>query len=844
MPTTASQLGEIYAQIREEFRSNSLISVSPLQGDPPDKYQVTYHITGKSRDMAGEVIDTSEQVIEIVIPFGFPHFPPNCRPVSDIFHPDFDPGAIRISDFWTQESTLPELIVKIGKMINGEIFSTVDPFNAEAAGWYEKNRNLFPITSLDWYDEEADGPDITMPDNQFGKDVLTLESADEEPTLELSEAHLELEFEALSDEEESEGPPAFLSFGSETDSSDERYTFLLKMKEKKEFIRLKHELEGQAEFSEDLKALQAEAVRKVSDAEERYLRAKAAEEKEDIGTALEFYSSVADSVADFPAIQTDISRMTQMQASMGEIGGDSEDGQKQKTEAEKKLARKSKANLAKETKLKEKTSPTEHNLSNGIPTRRSLLPKFILGCLILVIAAGIPLGLNFYSGMQLDKASTLYADCTSSLEAAKYQQAKQLCLDGLKAAGSNIYFQKDRAASLTADLKEILDSELLKVGLSGKRLIEGKAFNPQDARAILAYKAKKNFADQLYLEKNFQEAAINYRDAQELGKKIDSLNDEDRQTLENQMVFSLLQYSLQIARIQQEQKNWPSMLQTMQSAQKRLDSLAENEKDPFRHAVMTGLLDARIGLLNNRADRELQDEDWDAALKSYNEALELVQNFPQAGNEYENEVQANLMRINLYKTLAGGNRAFDEGRWDDAINAYAKADIILSERPAGLDAEASRRSKERLGKIILQASLIRGEESARGLLNNAELRNARSTYLNLLKLIQGSSMKKETQFVQAGNDIREKIADLDHQLYINGKISYLKSNYQSLFAKYYANISPKLLTAPQVEVLEETASKINFRMQCTEKRPGILPLILVLEYQLDKRTGRWERTIN
>lgn len=90
----------------------------------------------------------------------------------------------------------------------------------------------------------------------------------------------------------------------------------------------------------------------------------------------------------------------------------------------------------------------------------------------------------------------------------------------------------------------------------------------------------------------------------------------------------------------------------------------------------------------------------------------------------------------------------------------------------------------------------------------------------------------------------KKIADLDHQLYVNGKISYLKSNYQSLFAKYYTNISPKLLTAPQVEVLKETASKINFRMQCTEKRPGILPLILVLEYQLDKRTGRWQRTIN
>lgn len=843
MSITASQLGEIYAQIREEFRSNSLISVSPLQGDPPDRYQVTYHIAGKSRNTTGDVIETREQVVEIIIPFGFPRFPPGCRPVSNIFHPDFDPGAISISDFWTQESTLPELIIRIGEMINGENFSTADAFNPEAAEWYENNRNQLPIASLDWHGGETGVPVLTGPDNQPVKDVSILKLDDEELTLELSEADLKMELDALSTRGESVPPPTFLSFGSEPDSSDDRYTFLLKMKEGKEFIRLKHEIEGQSEFSEDLKALQAEAVRKVSDARERYLRAKAAEEKEDIETALELYSSVANSVADFPAIQTDVSRLTKIQKTVGEIGRDPENGQQKKSEVEKKkLARANRANLAKEARSVEKTRPIEHNLSNDIPTRRSFLP-WILGFLLLAIIAAIPLGLSFYSAIQLDKAANLYADCTSSFEEARYQQAKQLCLKGLEAAESTVYFQKDRATSLTSSLNEILHSERFKVELSGKRLIDGKAFNPREARAILAYKAKKDFADKLYLEKNFQDAALNYHDAQELVKESSYLNDKDRQVLESHTVFSLLQHSLQIANIQQEQKDWPSMLQTMQSAQKQLDSLPENEKEPFRNAVMTGLLDARIGLLNNKADRELLREEWDAALKSYNEILRLVQDFPQAKNKYEGQVQVNLIRIDLYKTLARGNQAFDEGRWDDTIEAYGKADAILSQKLTGLDAEAFHGSRERLRKIILRASLIRCEESAQELLNKKELSNARSTYHSCLKLIQDSSMSREAQFVQTGNEIRKKIAALDHQLYTNGKIRYLKDNYQRFFAQDYANIDPKMLTAPQVEVLEETGNKIDFRIQCTEKKPGILPLTLVLKYQLDKKTEKWQRTM-
>ena len=150
MSASPSQLDEIYRQVREYFVSHPVISVRPTNGDPPDQYEITYTITGMSKKDGGKIVESIDHKVELAIPFGFPHFPPSCKPKSDIFHPDFDPAAICLGDFWEQDRTLPDLIIHIGQMINGEIYSTTNAFNEEAAEWYLDNADKFPLAHINW----------------------------------------------------------------------------------------------------------------------------------------------------------------------------------------------------------------------------------------------------------------------------------------------------------------------------------------------------------------------------------------------------------------------------------------------------------------------------------------------------------------------------------------------------------------------------------------------------------------------------------------------------------------------------------------------------------------------
>ena len=172
MATAAKQLEAISQEITERFSEDDHISVTPLDGEPPEKYEITYHIIGLYKSDSGEILKQDSHTITISIPFGFPHFPPSCKPKSDLFHPDFDPAAICIGEFWAKDRSISDLIFYIGTMISGNAFSTRNAFNEEAATWYKANSEQLPTD-----------------DNDFAKEIgarpaskgLALESSEEIP---------------------------------------------------------------------------------------------------------------------------------------------------------------------------------------------------------------------------------------------------------------------------------------------------------------------------------------------------------------------------------------------------------------------------------------------------------------------------------------------------------------------------------------------------------------------------------------------------------------------------------------------------------------------------------------
>jgi len=146
MAIESKQLREIAEQVSEHFTSHKTISVRPVKGDPPNQYEVIYTLIGMIQ-VDDKITRATNHVVEISIPFGFPHFPPSCKPKSKIFHPDFDQAAICLGDFWHQNRSLVELITHVGRMIDGEFYSTTNAFNEEAAIWFTKHRDELPFSS-------------------------------------------------------------------------------------------------------------------------------------------------------------------------------------------------------------------------------------------------------------------------------------------------------------------------------------------------------------------------------------------------------------------------------------------------------------------------------------------------------------------------------------------------------------------------------------------------------------------------------------------------------------------------------------------------------------------------
>jgi|GEM_PF-2082146 len=196
MSSAPNQLVEIHRQLREHFSSHSAISFAPIKGDPPDQYEITYAINGLCKTGSGDIIETSRHVVELTIPFGFPHFPPSCKPKSDIFHPDFDPAAICLGDSWNQDSRVSDLIMYIGQMINGEIYSRTNAFNEDASIWYQDHPETLPLTDIIWNEKEAD---LDFPDKDNDKPGID--------TLDESDLRTGFDFLALEDSKAQEDLP-------------------------------------------------------------------------------------------------------------------------------------------------------------------------------------------------------------------------------------------------------------------------------------------------------------------------------------------------------------------------------------------------------------------------------------------------------------------------------------------------------------------------------------------------------------------------------------------------------------------------------------------------------------
>jgi ubiquitin-protein ligase len=140
--------------VRQAFRHFNLIRVHPTEGNPPEVYSIEYHVAGLMRAADGTPIPRSHHRVEIQLTSEYPIQGPKCKMQTPIFHPNIEPAAICVGDYWTPSEKLVDVIIRIGEMITFQAYNLKAPLDGEAAMWADQNAHRLPIDDRDLHPPE------------------------------------------------------------------------------------------------------------------------------------------------------------------------------------------------------------------------------------------------------------------------------------------------------------------------------------------------------------------------------------------------------------------------------------------------------------------------------------------------------------------------------------------------------------------------------------------------------------------------------------------------------------------------------------------------------------------
>ena len=881
MATATKQLESIYQEITRQFSGKRFISVAPLDGDPPEKYEITYHIKGIYKDDSGEIQSRDNHVITINIPFGFPHFPPSCKPKTPIFHPDFDPAAICIGDFWEKDRTIGDLILHIGQMISGHIFSTSNAFNEEAAQWYKDNPDRLPFDdqdltleedlSGDQGDEQTSEDDMTLllddekedsgeivpsfdsvfdadqrsdeisPDD--GQQAPTDQVVDREAVDTLDESFLETDFDYFGSDDRDPatdeiGPPPLEpdESGISTAFDSDRCKLLAKQKR---FFELNSELDAlppNLEFS-DRSRLAEQAKAALQQARDIYNQGSDHEHQGDPGRAYESFKRVEAIVSDYPGLQEDLERTAQAKELLGDWLDPSAVKEKDEQAA---LTEHDTLQDTRESDGQPVEKKSEHRTFFEDTARHtSKLIPYAIGAVIIIVCGAA--ALSFYlNTSRLASAEKKLADCQAVLKQNRFTEAERQCQQALDIAKQVQFFRSGTRDALIEDIEAVLHSEVLHQGLAGNLFYDGRYLPKQVVKTVRAFNHFATQGDNAFAKEDWQEALANYNQAL-------ALAEQEPEGVDQEMFFALTERQKQaqfntLLRSGDEfikREKWVLATQDLEQSLELAKELTIENKAEIIASITTRLAEIAVATAREQGDIAFAEEQWQTALEQYRKAYDAAIQSGSPDDPRVDEIKNLMVKAELYETINSGKKTFTEGQWDQAIGNYERAIAILESNSDLLKQSNTEDNKKKLARTMLQASVIRDKQEAARLLKEENFQTAIEKLRSIISTVKDSEFSQDPEFAATLKETEQAVAQAQTDLLLAGKISYLEDNFKELFTRHYTASPAESLIDPRVIYEKRMGDRLLFRLECTEIGRG-RPLKLVMKYTHNLTTGEWQ----
>lgn len=793
MATGSQQLVDDFEQLQSSLELYPKVTIVNTEGQPPDNYEIEYTLRGYAKGADGAVSITNVHRVLISLPFGYPHFAPTVKPLTNIFHPDVDPAAIRIADHWQHNPSLADLVLYIGEMICGQTYSLNDPFNQEAADWYERQQPNLPLDSLSIAAIEDASQDIdSLVDDTFAS--LGLETDDFlEPVKDFAPADIDHIHMLL---EQKQCYAARQSLEELPDSFPER-----------------EEIEGKIE-------------RAISKAQQLYSLAEQLEELGKQDEAMEVVNNLFDTCSDTPGIDALRDRI---QRSFTAASG--RDPVEHKAKGNDSLI------VPQEDTPKKKKKKSKDNGQKGVvaaPSKFKLKIPFqlILTITILLAICIGAISLYFKDQNILSRSQANILKSQLLIDKKQFEDAQETLINAKKAL-SGLTILRFRKAAVERDIQTLLTSKELDQGLKGHVLYKGQYIPAAEAKALRELTTLTDQAKSLVEQNNHADAITLYRQAFLFAQK-NKLSDQSVE-LEAIIKSLELQQTLTLAEQAELGKNWQEAAETYRKALELSSSLS----DPKTASAITSRLTAAT--FRHELDlskKTFTREQWQETIQKLEHAQRLIDSDPNAVTARERrDLHRLLVNARLYGILSSAREAYQAKNWANAITEYRNAIELLEDEKENFEGHLDP-SIQKIQKTMFMVNIAMIQEKVLLAENQPNLNEAVRHSEEILALIRKSPFQDDPAVQDVARRVSKQITEKEEQIVHNDRIAWLENHFEEIFRANYPTFRGSLLLAPSAALLKQVDDKAIYLLTCTEKSQGASSR-LELNYMYDAENDEW-----